>query len=117
LLDYDEPNEPYLAFETFLKEGCSKVTSKSVYLLRLNDTEKFKIGRSHEVEFHIEDISVSRFHGELVVKDNKVFIQDYKSKFGTQILVKQPQILHKKDMLKNMFQIGRTWFMASYSTR
>ena len=117
LLDFEEPNEPYLAFETFLKEGCNKVTQKSVYILRLKQNDGFKIGRSHEVEFHIEDISVSRFHAEIIIHENKIFVQDYKSKFGTQILVKVAQPLDRTDMMKNMFQVGRTWLIASYGSK
>lgn len=114
LLEHNEPDEPFLIFETFLKEGSDKATSKSLYILRLKHHGNFRIGRSHDVEFHIEDISVSRFHGELQITKDKVFMQDYKSKYGTQILIKGAQILDKKDQTKNMFQVGRTWFMASY---
>jgi hypothetical protein len=117
LLDFEEPDVPFLTFETFLKEGCNKVTQKSVYILRLNQNDRFKIGRSHEVEFHIEDISVSRFHAEIIIHENKIFVQDYKSKFGTQILVKVAQPLDRTDMMKNMFQVGRTWLMASYGSK
>lgn len=117
LLDFQEPEEPFLSFETFLKEGCNKVTQKSVYILRLKQHDRFKVGRSHEVEFHIEDISVSRFHAEIVIHNNKIFVQDYKSKFGTQILVKVAHPIDRTDMLKNMFQVGRTWLMVSYESR
>ena len=79
LLQYDIPDEPYLAFETFLKEGSDKATSKSVYILHLKDIGTYKIGRSYEAEFHVEDISISRIHGELLVTKDKVFMQDYKS--------------------------------------
>ena len=114
LLEHNEPDEPFLIFETFLKEGSDKATSKSLYILRLKHHGNFRIGRSHDVEFHIEDISVSRFHGELQITKDKVFMQDYKSKYGTQILIKGAQVLDKKDQTMNMFQVGRTWFMASY---
>lgn len=114
LLEYDIPNEPYLAFETFLKEGSDKATSKSVYILNLKDIGTYRIGRSHEVEFHVEDISVSRIHGELQVTKDKLYMQDYKSKYGTQILIKGEQSLDKVDCTKNMFQVGRAWLMATY---
>jgi hypothetical protein len=117
LLEYDRPNEKHLAFETFLKEGCEKSTSKSIYILRVTGRNKFKIGRSHDVEFHIEDISVSRFHGELEIGiNNSINIKDVKSKFGTQILSKSAQIIDHNDMTKNMFQVGRTWLMWVFAT-
>lgn len=118
LLDYDEPEGRYLAFETFLKEGCEKSTSKSIYILRLTGLDKYKVGRSHDVEFHIEDISVSRIHAELqLLANNKIIIKDVKSKFGTQILSKTAKPMDKHDMTNNMYQIGRTWFMAAYESQ
>uniref|UniRef100_A0A7S3KAU9 FHA domain-containing protein n=1 Tax=Euplotes crassus TaxID=5936 RepID=A0A7S3KAU9_EUPCR len=103
-----------MAFETFLKEGSDKATSKSVYILRIPLIRNYRVGRSHDVEFHIEDISVSRFHGEIQVTKDKVFMQDYKSKYGTQILIKREQVLDQNDCTKNMFQVGRAWMMASF---
>ena len=117
LLEYDEPDEPFLAFETFLKEGWNKATSKSIYILRLKHIGNYKVGRSHDVEFHWEDISVSRFHSEIQITPEKVFMQDYKSKFGTQILIKGTEALDKNDWTKNMFQVGRTWIMATYESK
>lgn len=114
LLDYDEPENKYIAFETFMKDGLQKSTSKSIYILHVNNQERHRFGRSHDVEFHIEDISVSRIHGEILITQHKVLINDIKSKFGTQILNKTASSLSKKDFTKNMFQIGRTWFMLSY---
>lgn len=116
MLEYEEPSERHLVFETFLKEGCTKATSKSVYILRLKSLDRFRVGRSHEVQFHIEDISVSRIHAELLLINNKIIIKDVKSKFGTQILSKNIQSLDKNDMTMNMYQIGRTWLMANYES-
>jgi pSer/pThr/pTyr-binding forkhead associated (FHA) protein len=75
-----------LVFETFLKEGCDKITSKSIYIFRLQDKFKFKVGRGHDVEFHIDDISVSRKHCDIHIFDDNVYIVDEKSKFGTQVI-------------------------------
>jgi len=117
LLDFDVPKTKHLVFETFLKEGCEKATSKSIYILRINGIDRYRMGRSHDVEFHIEDISVSRFHGEVeITPTNKILIKDVKSKFGTQILSKGAQPIHKQEMTNNMFQIGRTWLMINYDT-
>ena len=87
---------------------------KSIYILHLQELNKYKFGRSNEVEFHVEEISVSRAHGEIIISHNKVMIKDYKSKFGTQILNKSSFTLNKVDITQNTFQIGRTWFMLSY---
>ena len=58
LLEYEEPNNRYIIFETFMKEGTIKSTSKSIYILHLQELNKYKFGRSNEVEFHVEEIKV-----------------------------------------------------------
>ena len=117
MLEYDEPKRQFIIFETFMKEGANKSTSKSIYIIHLNNQANFKYGRSNEVEFHIEEISVSRAHGELIILNDKVMIKDYKSKFGTQILNKSTFSLNKTDITQNIFQIGRTWLMISYQSQ
>ena len=115
LLEYEEPQDEHLVFETFLKEGCDKITSKSIYIFRVHQRDRFKIGRSHDVEFHIDDISVSRKHCDIQLKGDKVYVVDERSKFGTQVLCKTSNPISRKDITKNMFQIGRTWFMVTYN--
>lgn len=117
LLEYDEPLEEYIAFETFLKEGWNKITSKSIYIFRVTEKEKYKVGRSHDVEFHIDDISVSRKHWDIQIIDDKVYLVDEKSKFGSQVLCKNSTPINMKDPTVNMYQMGRTWFMISYQQK
>ena len=117
MLEYDEPKIQFINFETFMKEGANKSTLKSTYILHLNNQANFKYDRNNEFEFYIEEISVSRAHGELIILNNKVMIKDYKSKFGTQILNKSSFNLNKTDITQNIFQIGRTWLMISYQSQ
>lgn len=43
------------------------------------------IGRGHDCDIKIQDISVSRHHAVISFKNNKFYIEDHKSKFGTLI--------------------------------
>jgi pSer/pThr/pTyr-binding forkhead associated (FHA) protein len=54
-------------------------------------TESAKIGRGHDVDVRITDISVSRLHG-LIKKTPKgyFYIQDNHSKFGSLALIRNP---------------------------
>ena len=63
-----------------MKEGANNSTLKLIYILHLNNQANFKYGRGNEVEFHIDEISVSRIHGELIILNDKVMIKDDKSK-------------------------------------
>jgi pSer/pThr/pTyr-binding forkhead associated (FHA) protein len=42
-----------------------------------------KLGRGHECEIRITDISVSRKHAYIKIQNNEFFILDNNSKFGT----------------------------------
>lgn len=54
-------------------------------------TDEIKIGRGHDTDMRVTDISVSRIHA-LVKKSPKGFyyIEDNNSKFGTLALIKRP---------------------------
>ena len=67
---------------------------------------EFKLGRGHNADLRINDISVSRVHSMIRLQNGKFILEDNDSKFGTMVLVKQrtPLLpLHNKAV-----QIGRT---------
>lgn len=58
------------------------------------------------------DISVSRVHAQIKFQDNKFFITDEKSKFGT--LVK---LDHRQELTKELFlQAGRSTYAFQMQT-
>ena len=46
------------------------------------------MGRGHESEVRVNDISVSRTHAIIKYKEDGIYIEDNKSKFGTLVLLK-----------------------------
>ncbi len=65
-----------------------------------------KIGRGHECEIRITDISVSRNHARIDKIGDDYFVFDNKSKFGT--LVKEEKLSLEVSRIKQGIQIGRT---------
>lgn len=66
-----------------------KNTSRMIHLLTVSaDKTEFKLGRGHESEVRINDISVSRCHALLKYKDDGFYIEDNNSKFGTIVQVR-----------------------------
>ena len=64
------------------------------------------MGRGHDSDLRVNDISVSRFHAVIKLKDDGFYLKDNKSKFGTLVLVK-----HRLSLSPNMtkaVQVGRT---------
>ena len=42
-----------------------------------------RLGRGHQCEIRVTDISVSRTHSEIRYEKGKFYVKDLKSKFGT----------------------------------
>ena len=67
-----------------------KNTSRMTFMLTVSpDKQQFKLGRGHESEVRINDISVSRCHAIIKYKDDGFYIEDNISKFGTIVLLKE----------------------------
>lgn len=94
----------YLVLESLSQE---KNNSRIIYIIRPSaQKEVFKLGRGHESDLRINDISVSRCHAKIKLENGKFLLEDNQSKFGTLVLVKQ-----RTPLLPNYnkaVQVGRT---------
>ena len=107
LIDLEKPvGCDYIILESLnqMKENCN---IKSIHVIQLTGDE-LTIGRGHESDVRINDISVSRKHAILKYnsEDGTLLLKDLKSKFGTLILIKKPLMIKEK---KIHLQIGRTY--------
>ncbi len=110
LIDLEKPSGcDYIILESLnqMKENCN---IKSIHVIQLTGDE-LTIGRGHESDVRINDISVSRSHAKLKynVDNGTLLLRDLKSKFGTLILIKKPLKIKEK---KIHLQIGRTYIEA-----
>ena len=95
----------FLQLETFCKD---KNFARVVHVL-LPDPSKliFKLGRGHEADVKISDISVSRVHAQITITPKGYLLEDNSSKFGTLILL--PSVPHEIDITNGLaVQISRT---------
>jgi hypothetical protein len=91
-----------------------KNTSRMIHLLTVTETKKeFKLGRGHESEVRINDISVSRVHAILKYKEDGFYLEDNMSKFGTIVLMRERYPLFVEHTLA--VQVGRT--VVSFTAR
>ena len=68
-----------------------KNTSRTIHVLGFsNEKPSFNMGRGHESEVRVNDISVSRCHAIIKYKPDGFYIEDNRSKFGTLVLLKEP---------------------------
>jgi pSer/pThr/pTyr-binding forkhead associated (FHA) protein len=80
------PTANYIVFES-----VSSNTSKVIHVVDFTLTDEIKLGRGHDADIRVTDISVSRFHA-LLKKTTKgyIYLEDNHSKFGTLALVRNP---------------------------
>jgi len=91
-----------------------KNTSRMIHMLCVSEPKtEFKMGRGHESEVRVNDISVSRCHAIIKYEKDGFYIQDNMSKFGTLVLVKgqlRLELEHTKAV-----QVGRS--VVSFNVR
>ena len=114
LINLDKPvGCDYIILESLnqMKDNCN---IKSIHVIKINDDELI-IGRGHESDIRINDISVSRNHAQLKynAEDGTILIRDLKSKFGTLILIKKPLLIKERTI---HIQIGRTYIEGRLMT-
>ena len=104
LVKYERPQGNYMVLESLSQE---KNTSRIIHIIKpsLNKTV-FKLGRGHESDLRINDISVSRCHTKIKFERGKFLLEDNQSKFGTLVLVKQRTPLLPG--FNKAVQVGRT---------
>jgi len=107
LVDLKRPTDkdtPYIILESLNSE---KNSSRTIHTVVINtDRNVFSLGRGHDSDLRINDISVSRKHANIEYKDGKFYFVDLKSKFGTLALLSHDIELMESN--SHTFQIGRT---------
>ena len=97
------PTGDFIVIESLIHE---KNTSRIIHVIMPNATKNtFKLGRGHESDVRVTDISVSRLHATIVCNNDGFFIEDNNSKFGTLALVQQIEL---NSSLGRAVQVGRT---------
>jgi pSer/pThr/pTyr-binding forkhead associated (FHA) protein len=91
-----------------------KNTSRTIHVLNFSPEKlTFNMGRGHDSEVRVNDISVSRCHAIIKYQPDGIYIEDNRSKFGTLVLLKESYNI----MLEytSAVQIGRT--VVSFTVR
>ena len=107
ILDFSKDFTNYLIIENLTLD---KNHNKYLYVVNLDNLNKLNIGRGHDSNIILNDISVSRIHCTLNINKNmkKLFVTDNNSKFGTLILIQTNNIILCSSLKLNI-QIGRTY--------
>ena len=106
LIKGEKPQIPYLILEGLQTE----LREPGVFFINFINKKSVMLGRGHDSDVRIPDISVSRCHAKIRYADGVFTIQDNYSKFGTLAMMEDTVPL-KSNMA---IQCGRTVIQFSY---
>eukprot|EP01017_Pseudomicrothorax_dubius_P043384 TRINITY_DN7212_c0_g1_i3.p1 TRINITY_DN7212_c0_g1~~TRINITY_DN7212_c0_g1_i3.p1 ORF type:complete len:522 (+),score=97.84 TRINITY_DN7212_c0_g1_i3:156-1721(+) len=111
LIEVPRPDaSPYIIFEILSKD---QNTSRGLHIVQMAQKPIIKLGRGHDCDIRIPDISVSRFHASIRHDKGEFFVEDHNSKFGTLLLSPNPMLL-EAEFGEYTVQIGRS--LLTFST-
>ena len=87
---------------------CDKFKTKFIHILSFDNKTQIVLGRANECELSIPELSVSRYHCYIHKDKNKLYLEDNNSKFGSLILLQNPNLLII-DNAPLRLQKGRTY--------
>jgi hypothetical protein len=101
---HNRPTGDYIVLESLTLE---KNTSRMVHVITPTmHLKSIRLGRGHDSDLRINDISVSRCHAVIRLKSDGFYLQDNMSKFGTLVLVRRRLPLSISQT--KAVQVGRT---------
>ena len=101
LVQKEEIPRPYVVLESVNR-------ANGVYVFSLLNSYTVKLGRGHDSDVRVSDISVSRVHASIHFKQGKFYFEDNQSKFGSLLLVKGALALQPQQ--EQSIQVGRSVF-------
>lgn len=82
----EDSTTPYIVLESM---NLEKNSSRIIHTIMIKgDKKKFSLGRGHDSDLWINDISVSRLHATIDYRDGDFYLEDCKSKFGTLVHIR-----------------------------
>lgn len=109
MVDVPKPlNNDFLLLEAI---STNKEASRAIYLLvPTKSNEAYRLGRGHDADIKMPDISVSRLHATITATKQGFTIRNNNAKFGTLVHIKRKLMERANEVA--MLQVGRTKIVA-----
>lgn len=114
LVEMPRPKAPFIALENMVRDS-QQHSSRGLHVISLADNKLLKLGRGHESDVRIADVSISRCHATIRFHRGHFVLEDHNSKFGTLIAMKKPRALEPGSAMS--IQVGRTVVALSLQPR
>ena len=72
---------------------ADKSKTKFIHILSFDNKNQIVLGRANDCDLSFPELSVSRYHCFINKDINKIYLEDNNSKFGTLVLLQNPNIL------------------------
>eukprot|EP00445_Apocalathium_hangoei_P007531 CAMPEP_0203843380 /NCGR_PEP_ID=MMETSP0359-20131031/2559_1 /ASSEMBLY_ACC=CAM_ASM_000338 /TAXON_ID=268821 /ORGANISM="Scrippsiella Hangoei, Strain SHTV-5" /LENGTH=427 /DNA_ID=CAMNT_0050758139 /DNA_START=54 /DNA_END=1337 /DNA_ORIENTATION=- len=95
---------PFIVLENMVRDSQQHAT-RGLHVISLAE-KVLKLGRGHESDVRIADVSISRCHATIRFNRGNFMLEDNNSKFGTLVAMKKPRLLEPGTPIS--IQMGRT---------
>jgi pSer/pThr/pTyr-binding forkhead associated (FHA) protein len=89
--------------------------NRGLHVISLAEKKLLKLGRGHESDVRIADVSISRCHATIrystSANGGNFILEDHSSKFGTLVVIKKPKQMDVGSAMS--VQVGRTVLQMS----
>lgn len=104
LVEVPRTQPPFIVLENMVRDS-QQHASRGLHVISLAE-KVLKLGRGHESDVRIADVSISRCHATIRFHQGQFLLEDNTSKFGTLVAMKKPRQLELTKPIS--IQIGRT---------
>lgn len=104
LVEVPSTNPPFIVLENMVRDSQQHAT-RGLHVISLAE-KVLKLGRGHESDVRIADVSISRCHATIRFQRGQFLLEDNNSKFGTLVAMKKPRQLEPGSTIS--IQMGRT---------
>jgi len=106
LVEMPHTAPPFIVLENVVRDSQQHAT-RGLHVISLAENKLMKLGRGHETDVRIADVSISRCHATIRYAEGKFILEDHNSKFGTLVAMKKPRVLDASGTAMSI-QVGRT---------
>lgn len=103
LVDMPTPTPPFIVLECH--ERHQPRVGRVLHISSLAENKILKLGRGHESDVRIGDVSISRCHATIQFQEGRFVLEDMNSKFGTLVAMRESCAVETSTV---SVQVGRT---------
>jgi hypothetical protein len=104
LVEIEKPDSAYIILDILSKD---KNVCRGVHVIKMEGKNNIRLGRGHDSDIRITDISVSRCHALIKFDKGSFYLEDNNSKFGTLVYLKKSFPIYG-DYNNISVQVGRS---------